>query len=266
MRIFIVHAHPEPQSFNSAMTREATQALRAAGHDVDISDLYAMGFNPVSDRRNFVTVDNPQYYRQQSEEAYAAAHDGFAADIQAEMDKLFRCDVLILQFPLWWFGLPAILKGWIDRVFASGGRTYGGGKWYDRGVFRGKRAMCSVTIGGAAPIYSESGLNGPISSILFPINHGMLYFTGFTVIEPFLVHAPVRIGDDERAAYLALYRKRVLELASAPTITYPKLADYDAQFVLKSRPRSQIDGDGLELNSASESRSRRGPRVGGELL
>ena len=266
MRIFIVHAHPEPQSFNSAMTREATQALRAAGHDVDISDLYAMGFNPVSDRRNFVTVHNPQYYRQQSEEAYAAAHDGFAADIQAEMDKLFRCDVLILQFPLWWFGLPAILKGWIDRVFASGGRTYGGGKWYDRGVFRGKRAMCSVTIGGAAPIYSESGLNGPISSILFPINHGMLYFTGFTVIEPFLVHAPVRIGDDERAAYLALYRKRVLELASAPTITYPKLADYDAQFVLKSRPGSQIDGDGLELNSASESRSRRGPRVGGELL
>jgi NAD(P)H dehydrogenase (quinone) len=252
MRIFIVHAHPEPQSFNSAMTREATQALRAAGHDVDISDLYAMGFNPVSDRRNFVTVHNPQYYRQQSEEAYAAAHDGFAADIQAEMDKLFRCDVLILQFPLWWFGLPAILKGWIDRVFASGGRTYGGGKWYDRGVFRGKRAMCSVTIGGAAPIYSESGLNGPISSILFPINHGMLYFTGFTVIEPFLVHAPVRIGDDERAAYLALYRKRVLELASAPTISYPKLADYDAKFVLKSRPGSQIDGDGIALNPPSE--------------
>jgi NAD(P)H dehydrogenase (quinone) len=168
------------------------------------------------------------------------------------MDKLFRCDVLILQFPLWWFGLPAILKGWIDRVFASGGRTYGGGKWYDRGVFRGKRAMCSVTIGGAPPIYSGSGLNGPISSILFPINHGMLYFTGFTVIEPFLVHAPVRIGEEERAAYLAFYRKRVLELASAPTITYPKLADYDAQFVLKSRLRSQIDGNGIALNPPSE--------------
>ena len=111
MRVFIVHAHPEPQSFNSAMTREATRALRAAGHAVDLSDLYAMGFNPVSDRRNFVTVHNREYYRQQSEEAYAAAHDGFAPDIQAELDKLFRCDVLILQFPLWWFGLPAILKG-----------------------------------------------------------------------------------------------------------------------------------------------------------
>jgi NAD(P)H dehydrogenase (quinone) len=64
----------------------------------------------------------------------------------------------------------------------------------------------------------------------------MLYFTGFTVIEPLLVHAPMRIGDDERAAYLTLYRERVLGLASTPTITYPKLADYDAHFVLKSRP------------------------------
>jgi NAD(P)H dehydrogenase (quinone) len=80
----------------------------------------------------------------------------------------------------------------------------------------------------------------------------MLYFTGFTVIEPFLVHAPVRISADERAAYLALYRERVFGLASAPTITYPKLADYDAHFVLKSRPRTQIDGDGIALNPPSE--------------
>jgi NAD(P)H dehydrogenase (quinone) len=237
MRVFIVHAHPEPKSFNGAMTRAATEALTATGHEVAVSDLYAMGFNPVSDRRNFVTVHDPEHYRQQAEEAHAAMHDGFAPDIQAEMDKLFRCDALILQFPLWWFGLPAILKGWIDRVFAAGGRIYGGGKWYDRGVFVGKRAMCSVTIGGGPPIYSERGLNGPISSILFPINHGMLYFTGFTVIEPFLVHAPVRVGDDERAACLARYRECVLGLASAPTISYPTLADYDADFVLKSSPR-----------------------------
>jgi NAD(P)H dehydrogenase (quinone) len=238
MRVFIVHAHPEPKSFNGAMTRAASDALTAAGHEVTVSDLYAMGFNPVSGRRNFVTIHDPEHYRQQSEEAHAAAHNGFAPDIQTEMEKLFWCDALILQFPLWWFGLPAILKGWMDRVLASGGRTYGGGKWYDRGVFVGKRAMCSLTIGGAEPIYSEHGLNGPISSILFPINHGMLYFIGFSVIEPFLVYAPVRLGDEERAAHLARYRERVLGLASAPTISYPKLADYDARFVLESPPRA----------------------------
>jgi NAD(P)H dehydrogenase (quinone) len=233
MRVFIVHAHHEPKSFSGAMTREAEAALHAAGHEVVISDLYAMGFNPVSGRHNFTTVKDPERLRQQTEEAHAAQHDGFSPDIQAEMDKLFWCDALILQFPLWWFGLPAILKGWVDRVFASGGRIYGGGKWYDRGVFAGKRAMCALTIGGPPSMYAESGLNGPIASILFPINHGMLYFTGFTVIEPFLVHAPARISEEERAANLARYRQRVLGLDTAPVITYPKLADYDEHYVLK---------------------------------
>jgi NAD(P)H dehydrogenase (quinone) len=82
-------------------------------------------------------------------------------------------------------------------------------------------------------MYSERGLNGPISAILFPINHGMLYFTGFTVIEPFLAHAPARISEDERLTYLSRYRERVLRLATAPIITYPKLADYDEEFVLR---------------------------------
>ncbi len=192
-----------------------------------------MGFDPVSDRRNFLTVADPAYFKQQAEEAHAARHDGFAPEIKAEQEKLFWCDALILQFPLWWFGLPAILKGWVDRVFAAGGRIYGGGKWYDRGVFAGKRAMCSVTIGGPPPMYSAQGLNGPIDSILFPINHGILYFTGFSVIEPFLVHAPARLGDGERAAELARYRERVLGLATAAMIVYPKLADYDERHVLK---------------------------------
>jgi len=237
MRVFIVHAHPEEKSFSGAMTATARDALIAAGHDVVISDLYRMGFDPVSGRHNFTTAQDPAYFKQQLEEAYAAAHDGFAPEIQAEQDKLFWCDVLIFQFPLWWFGLPGILKGWVDRVFAAGGRIYGGGKWYDRGVFAGKRAMCALTIGGGTPIYSEHGLNGPIDQILFPINHGMFYFVGFTVIEPFLVHGPVRMSDAERAAELERYRARVLTLDTAPTLTYPKLADYDERFVLKESAR-----------------------------
>jgi NAD(P)H dehydrogenase (quinone) len=55
----------------------------------------------------------------------------------------------------------------------------------------------------------------------------MLHFTGFTLIEPFLVHAPARLGDGERAAHIARYGERVLGRASAPTIAYPSLAEYD---------------------------------------
>lgn len=84
MKVFIVHAHPELESFNGAMTATATAALQAAGHAVVVSDLYAMGFDPVSGRHNFTTVKDAEVYRQQAEEAYAAAHDGFAPELQRE--------------------------------------------------------------------------------------------------------------------------------------------------------------------------------------
>ena len=92
MRVFIVHAHHEPTSFNASMTREATAALTGAGHEVAVSDLYAMAFDPVSDRRNFLTVMDPTRLRQQAEEAQASANDGFAPDLQAEMDKVAWTD------------------------------------------------------------------------------------------------------------------------------------------------------------------------------
>lgn len=214
MRVFIVHAHHEPNSFNGALSAAATQVLAENGHQIVVSDLYAMGFDPVSDRRNFITTKNPDYLRQQDEERFAAQHDGFAPDIRAEMDKLFQCDALILQFPLWWFGLPAILKGWVDRVFALG-RAYGGGRYYDSGVFKGKRAMCSITIGGPPSMYGADGVNGPLSTILYPIQHGILGFTGFTVHEPFLVHAPTHMTAGARKAELEHYKEHVLRFVSA---------------------------------------------------
>src|SRR5260370_27584717 len=93
--------------------------------------------------------------------------------------------------------------------------------------------MCALTVGGGAPAYSGDGIYGPIAAVLFPINHGILNFVGFTVVEPFVVFAPARLGDDERAAHLARYRERVLGLASAPTIAGPRTQDYDERMVLK---------------------------------
>jgi NAD(P)H dehydrogenase (quinone) len=219
VNVFVVHAHHEPQSFNAAMTRQARETLTAAGHQVVVSDLYAMGFDPVSDRRNFTTVRDAAFLRQQDEEAYASEHDGFAPDVQSEMDKLFACDVLILQFPLWWFGLPAILKGWVDRVFAEG-RAFGGGRMYERGVFAGKRAMCAVTTGGRAPLFADDGPHGSLERNLYPVHHGILAFTGFSVVRPFAVHAPHRMSEDERTAHLAAYRDRLLSLQTAPQVRF----------------------------------------------
>lgn len=226
MRVFIVHAHHEPTSFNGALTAAASEALLAAGHALRVSDLYAMNFDPVSDRRNFRVVSDASRLKQQVEEDYASAHDGFAPELQREMDKLAWCDALVFQFPLWWLGMPAIMKGWIDRVFALG-RAYGGGRYYSRGVFAGKLAMCSVTVGGSSIMYSERGAYGPIEAALFPIHHGILGFTGFTVVEPFLTFAPARASDAERHAVLKAYQERMLGLATAPAVAPLDLAGYD---------------------------------------
>lgn len=226
MKYFIVHAHHEAGSFNSALTRRAQELLPAHGHEIVVSDLYAMGFDPISDRRNFTTVADGSYLKQQQEEMHANEHGGYAADIQAEMDKLDWCDVLVLQFPLWWFGLPAIMKGWVDRVFAMG-RIYGGGRWYDRGVFAGKRAMASLTTGGPLGAYSPDGINGDIDVVLFPVNHGILHFVGFDVVPPFVAWSAGRVDDAQRAAYLREYEARLLAIPDTAPLVYPKVGDFD---------------------------------------
>jgi NAD(P)H dehydrogenase (quinone) len=226
MRVLIVHAHHEPTSFNGAMTREAIAALGAAGHEVVISDLYAMGFDPVSDRRNFTTVAESNQLKQQAEESLASAQGGFAPDLQAEMDKLAWCNVVVFQFPIWWLGMPAIMKGWIDRVFAVG-RVYGGGRWFNGGFLTTKRAMCSVTLGALEPVYSDQGVYGPVNAILYPIHRGIFEFTGLTVIEPFVVYGPSRIEAAERSAILLRYRERMLSLDTAPTLARLDMMEFD---------------------------------------
>jgi NAD(P)H dehydrogenase (quinone) len=212
MNILIVYAHPEPQSFNGALLRTAVATLQAAGHAVQVSDLYASGFEPVSDRRNFTTVRDAQFFKQQQEELYATEHQGFAPRIEAELQKLEWCDVMIWQFPLWWFSVPAALKGWVDRVFAMG-RAYGAGRLYEDGPFRGKRALLSLTTGGNEAAYLPGGLQGDLAGILRPIHRGMLQFTGFTVLPPQVVYAPARMSAEERAAALADWALRLQTLA-----------------------------------------------------
>ncbi len=217
MKVFIVHAHAEPQSFNGALFQSAQETLRAAGHTVVVSDLYAQKFDPVSDRRNFTSVKNPAFFKQQIEEMHASQEGGFAPDVEVELLKVEACDLMIWQFPLWWFGMPGILKGWVDRVFAMG-RTYGGEHFYENGVFKGKRALLSLTTGGPEAVYQKGGWNGDIHGILRPIQRGMLRFTGWDVLAPNIVYAPVRISQEEREASLRAWAARLNKIENEQPI------------------------------------------------
>lgn len=212
MKILIVHAHPEPLSFNAALKNKALDFFTSRGDQVKVSDLYELNFNPVGGKGDFQSLSNPTYFKYQAEQIHAWQHELFSPDIKDEMDKLLWADFLIFNCPLWWFSLPAILKGWVDRVFAMG-FCYGAGKGvYDQGFFTEKKAMLTITTGGPEAAYGPNGKNGELDKILFHINHGMFYFTGMKVLPPFVAWAPVRLSPEQREEYLERYEERLGKL------------------------------------------------------
>ncbi len=221
MNIFIAYWHPEPQSFNGALFAKACETFAGGGHEIKISNLFAMGFDPVSSRRNFSTVKDPQYFKQQIEELHATEVRGFSTEIEVELQKIEWCDLMVWQFPLWWFGLPAVLKGWVDRVFAMG-RTYGNGHFYETGVFGGKKALLSLTTGGPEEAYISDGFNGDINSILRPIQRGILQFVGFSVLRPHIIYGPAHLDQGRRRVHLGTFAARLQNIFDEQPISVGK--------------------------------------------
>ena len=226
MKILIVHAHHEPRSFCSALARRAEQSLLAQGHSVDFADLYADHFNPVSDRRNFSTTKNPDYLKQQVEEAYATEVGGFVPDLEKEIQRLEACGMLIFSFPIWWFGMPAILKGWVDRVFAYV-RIYGGPKIYETGLGQSqRRGLVLMTTGGGPDVYGGYGVNPSVATVLAPVHHGVFWFNGILPLAPFVAWSPARATPDERTACLDALESRLKNIFTEPPQVLPPLADF----------------------------------------
>jgi len=105
MRFLVVYAHPVEESYVAAVHRCAVKALTEAGHHVDDCDLYAEGFQPVMSRQERQDYFDPERNRQ---------------SISKEISRLLACEGLVLVFPTWWYGMPAILKGYFDRVWVPG--------------------------------------------------------------------------------------------------------------------------------------------------
>ena len=210
MNILIVHAHPEKKSFCSALKDTAIEFFKNRGDTIEVSDLYEMGFYPVLGKSDFRETENKEYFKPQMEQLNAYGKDLFSVEIKKEIEKLLRADILIFNFPLWWFSVPAILKGWVDRVFAMG-PCYGVGKGiYDKGVFRGKKkGMLCLTTGGPESSYRDDGFNGDIDKILFHINHGMLYFVGMDVMPYFVSYGPARGEEEFRKKELERYKEHL---------------------------------------------------------
>lgn len=227
MKVLLVFAHPEPQSLAASLRDAAIRELEATGHEVQVSDLYAMRWKSEVERSDFPLLGPDLRLKVATASGDAFAAKALTDDVKAEQDKLLWADALILQFPLWWYTMPAILKGWVDRVYAYG-FAYGVGEhsdrhWGDRfgeGRFTGKRAMLVVTTGGWRQHYSARGINGPIDDLLFPINHGILYYPGFDVLPPFVAYRVDKLDEQGFEMVSAALRDRMRTLKTAEPIPY----------------------------------------------
>lgn len=200
MNVLLVYAHPEPRSLNGSLKDFSVERLQDAGHAVRVSDLYAMKWKALLDADDSTDRQTDARFDPSLDSKRAFKNGRQSADIALEQDKLRWADAVILQFPLWWFSMPAILKGWVERVYAYG-FGYGVGehsdaRWGDRygeGTLAGKRAMLIVTAGGWESHYGPRGINGPMEDVLFPIHHGILYYPGFDVLPPFVIYRTDRM-------------------------------------------------------------------------
>jgi len=122
------------------------------------------------------------------------------------------------------FGMPAIMKDWIDRVyaygFAYGYKDEGNRYRYGDGIFKNKRALLSVKVGGPAEDYSPRGINGSLDELLFPITHGTLFFPGFDVLPTHAVYGTGRLKTVEAEKALAAWRSRLEHLFNEAAIPF----------------------------------------------
>jgi NAD(P)H dehydrogenase (quinone) len=184
----------------------AVDTLEALGYGVTVSDLYASRFAAVGTPHDFThAVQEPFDYL--AEQRTASAGNSYSAEIASEQRKLLEADVLLLNFPMWWFGAPAILKGWIDRVLAAG-FAYDRDSRFETGRFRGKRGMLTVTTGSVHDRYSKDGplAFAPMQETLHPLNRGVLEYIGMRALEPFVAYGVTRLPDAERQGLLDAYR------------------------------------------------------------
>ncbi|WP_437928706.1 NAD(P)H-dependent oxidoreductase [Sorangium sp. So ce291] len=264
MNVLIVYAHPEPRSLNGSLKSFTIDRLTRSGHDVRVSDLYAMRWKPALDAGDFPArdSDSPLDLEADSKQAYTTGAQ--PPEVAAQQADLRWADAVIFQFPLWWYSMPAILKGWVERVYAYG-FAYGVGEhsdrhWGDRfgeGVLQGKRALLIVTAGGWESHYSERGVNGPIDDLLFPITRGILHYPGFDVLPSFVVYRAKKMDDERFARIRQELGRRLDGLWTDEPIAYRKQngGDYEIP-ALTLKP-------GLEWAGVSDGGAS-GPRAAGD--
>jgi NAD(P)H dehydrogenase (quinone) len=187
----IIFAHPELQSFNGQMRNIAIQTLENQGYTVSVSDLFQIKFKASADAEDFTDLHQSDFFDIQMEQAMALQRKTFSDDIKREHQLLSEADLIIMQFPLWWYSMPGVLKGYIDRVFSMGW-AYGGGQ-----ALSGKKVLVSMTTG--APEFAWTpDKRGTIQDIFKHLFVGTFGLCGMLPTEPFIAYMAKRMSLEDK--------------------------------------------------------------------
>lgn len=208
MNVLIVYAHPERESLNGSLKDLAVDTLKKEGHPVQVSDLYSMKWKAVLDEDDFPERMNRDLFNPIMEQLNAMEKEAIPTDIKEEMDKVLWADVIIFQFPIWWSNFPAILKGWIDRVFYNGfAFNLAEMQLYSNGPLKGKKAMLSFTTGAPRELYTDEGPHGEIEILIKYFNHILFEFVGMEALPYFAIFGPGDMTEEEREAELDRFQE-----------------------------------------------------------
>ena len=240
MKAHIVLAHPERRSFNGLLADTTMSTLTTAGWQVTLSDLYGLNFDPCESARHYTSRADSDRFHAQTEQRFNADRGTTPAAVKQEMDRVLACDLLVVHFPLWWFGMPAILKGWIDRVFVYGA-MYRSAMRYDAGICAGKKMLACVTTGASQDSCSFNGREGDTRLHMWPLLFPFRY-VGFDVLTPEIFHGIGGVafveGDEDGTSGVGRFKQRwagqLLHLSDRATVPYNRDGDFDDSKRLKA--------------------------------
>lgn len=187
MKTLVIYAHPNPNSFNAAILGAVKEELGNKGAEVRVKDLYAMNWNPALSAADFQQMLGGK----------------MPDDIAREQSDVSWADMLVVICPIWWFSIPAMLKGYFDRVFSQG-FAYQYTETGPVGLLKGKRAAVITTSGADENIAKHSGM---MESIKTSLVNGIFGFCGFEETRHMNCYAVPMVSDADRQRMLEQVRE-----------------------------------------------------------
>jgi len=188
MNYLVIYAHPNPLSLNHTLKETVVNTLTLAGHNVVVRDLNAIGFNPV------LSLDD-----------MAGQRAGIVTpDVATEQQHIQWADCLVFIYPIWWTGLPAIVKGYIERVF-SYGFAYSYNTGVQEGLLKGKKVLIINTHGKTHAEYEANGLGQALSQTS---DAGIFIYCGFEIIAHFWLDG----ADRATAEKISGWKEEIIRL------------------------------------------------------